>query len=333
MKIADFAFAADGNYVMPLRVAVASLLHACRHNPRPLTVHVLDLGISDSDWAALTVNWSSLMPSARFARHSVSAEKYAEYMVWNGSVAPYARLELPMLLPDVEWCMYFDCDVWVMRDPAELERLCDDRLAMLGHVNFEPMTIRKDGPWLVERGLPFDCKSYVCSGVVILNLAWFRRTGAWKSCFEFLSRYPNPVAVDQTVLNVVCFGHVGLLPSGWGEFSVEAVESGNLGCLHYSGPVPWRAHRGWFYFSGEQELEAAWRRFAVNYAGCKPEDFEELSGFRRAFDLSCAGLVKLVVKLTLLAGLCPETKKARMRRFLRRGKIGLVERIEEEVFS
>lgn len=47
MKIRDFAFAADKNYVMQLKVAVASLLHACRKSPREMTIHVLDLGIGD----------------------------------------------------------------------------------------------------------------------------------------------------------------------------------------------------------------------------------------------------------------------------------------------
>lgn len=332
MKIADFAFAADGNYLMPLRVAVASLLHACRHNPRPLTVHVLDLGIKENDWADLVSFWSRMSPQAKFKRYIISPEKYAGYRIWNGSVATYARLELPILLPQVEWCFYFDCDVLVTRDPRELEETCDPQMAIIGRVNYGLTTRQVDAPWLNERNLPFDESTYICAGVLLMNLDWFRRTGKWRSCFAFLEKYPNPAAVDQTVLNVVCFNNVGLLPQGWGEFSVEAVESDASGCVHFSGKSPWQVHSGWFYFCGEYKLESIWRRFAIKYAGCTDGDFDEMSPVKGTVSWLLAHAIFVGVEIIWKMGLYPLSAKNRIERFLRRCKAKVAARINNELF-
>ena len=269
MKIKDFAFAADKNYVMQLKVAVASLLHACRKSPREMTIHVLDLGIGDEGWTDLIGMGKRLMQQARFERHPISAERYRAFKVWNGSLAPYARLELATLLPHVDWCFYFDCDVFIVNDPIELESLCKDDVALIGRLNFEKGTDFGDGPWLIKHSLPFDKSHYVCSGVLLMNLNYIRTQSLEKQFFEFLQQHPNPYAVDQTVLNVVCFGQIELLPSGWGVFSREALAEPECGCIHFSGRSPWSDFWWWFYYCGEHRLADIWRTFALQIAKCQ----------------------------------------------------------------
>lgn len=269
MKIRDFAFAADKNYVMQLKVAVASLLHACRKSPREMTIHVLDLGIGDEGWTGLIEMGRRLMQEARFERHPISAERYRAFKIWNGSLATYARLELATLLPHVDWCFYFDCDVFILNDPIELEPLCRKDIALIGRLNLEKGTDTGDGPWLIEHSLPFDKSHYVCAGVLLMNLDYIRRHNLENQFFEFLGKYPNPYAVDQTVLNVVCFGHIERLPSGWGVFSREALAESKCECIHFSGKSPWNDFWWWFHYCGEHRLADIWRTFALQIAKCQ----------------------------------------------------------------
>lgn len=333
MEISDFAFAADGNYVMPLRVAVASLLHACRFKPRAITVHILDVGIPDGKWNELAAFWIALMPQAKFRRHIVSAERYKGYRIWNGSLATYARLELPDLLPDVDWCFYFDCDILITRDPAELEEVDVSDLAILGQLNYGPATDSSDGPWLASRKLPFDPRCYVCAGVLLMNLSYLRRTNGANRCFDFLERHPDSIAADQVALNVVCFGHIGLLPPGWGVFSIEAMVEGRSGCIHYSGKLPWRSHRGWLYFCGEHKLERLWRRFAVRVGGCSMRDFENLPMWVRIRDFAIALSIRAIAETVVSLRLYPTRMSARMERIRRRFRSDLIGRLEMELFS
>lgn len=316
MKISDFAFAADGNYVEQLRVTVASLLHACRKRPRPLTIHVLDLGIPNDMWDNLVTRWGIIFPQASVRRHNISPDKYKEYKIWNGSVATYARLELPVLLPDVEWCFYFDCDTLIIHDPDELEPLCDPDAAIIGCRNCELATATIDGPWIKQRSLPFDPNKYVCAGVLLMNLRWFRQNENWKRCFDFLERYPNPVSVDQTVLNVVCNGHVGLLPDGWGAFPDEALLLGECGCVHYSGKPPWKFSSDWFYYCGEHKLGDVWRRFAKEVAGWNPPRKSLLTAVRSCALRILGFAITSAAHLAVAANIAPgnsHTKRIRLR--------------------
>lgn len=266
-ELSHFVFAADGNYVLQIRVAVASLLHACRRKPRTITVHILDLGIADSDYDALVSSWRAVGSFAVVRRHRVDKSIFSGFAHWNGSVATYARLLLPSQLPDVDWCLYADGDTFFVKDPDELIFSLDDAMAMVGHLNPPSITDAIDGPWLKNHHLDFKSNRYVCAGLVLLNLRHFRDEGLQSKAFAFLKEFPAPVSADQCVLNVICFGRVGLLPEGWGAFTSEAAACGCCGCVHFSGVAPWRPPRNWMFYCGEDGLVDVWYEFAERVLG------------------------------------------------------------------
>lgn len=265
----DFVFAADGNYILQIRVAVASIIHACRHRPRALSIHILDMGIGDADWSALCSTWTKMSSQAIIVRHPLNKDLFSNFKPWNGSVAPYARILLPSLLPDVKWCLYADGDTFFIDDPDSLSQSLDTSLSLVGHRNPSAISKVSDQPWFIKNGLPFDIDKYVCSGLLLMNLEKLRNEKIKEKALDFLSRHPDSVAADQSALNAVCHGSIGLLPDGWGTFMYETATCQNCKCVHFAGTAPWKTPTSWMFYCGEHRIVDLWYRFADRILGIK----------------------------------------------------------------
>ena len=303
--LSHFAFAADERYSLQMKVAVASLLHACRQKPREVHVHVLDVGIKDTTFSVMRDLWRRMMPSVVVERHVVDPQRYRNYRLWNNSLAAYARLDLPFILPNVDWCFYLDCDVLLVSDPVELESLLTKGLLIAGHLNPRQITIENDARWLQTKDMSVDIDKYVCSGVLLMNLKGMRENGAGRRAFDFIERYPDTVAPDQIALNVVCAGRVGLLPDSWGGFPVEIVRANTCDCIHFVGAVPWKADHGWEFFLHKYRLTKLWCRFAEEFCD-EPGLWTRYCGWRVAWkDRIKALVLKPVLCFAALTRLYP----------------------------
>lgn len=261
-----FAYAADGNYALQLKIAVASLLYALRQRTRAIYIHVLDLGLTDKQWNQLIDLWGRIQSKAIFKRHIISTQQFAKYKKWNNSYAPYARLELPDLIPDAEWCLYADCDTLFLCDPQQLEPLLDNNKALIGHRNPIAISNEFDKKWFDDKSIHLDFSKYICSGLVAINLNWFREHNAKQKCIVFLDKYPDVLTPDQSALNYVCRNNIGLFSDGWGDFAYEAIKTDACYCLHYAGTTPWNPPKSWMFYCGEHKLLDIWYEFAYEIA-------------------------------------------------------------------
>lgn len=275
-RLKDFCFAADENYWMPLQVCVASLLWSLRKSrDADIIVHVLDLGISDSTYADIESRWKSLVNriknnsgciSIQFDRHPIDKTRFDGLMLWNGSVATYARLLLPQLLPDVDWCVYSDCDVLFVESPVSLEAVIKDDVLLFGHKN-PPWSDAIDGAWFRDNNLMFHHRTHICAGFIVMNLKGFRENCIAEKSFDFLGKYQKPASADQSALNCVCADSIRLLPSLWGITNGEIHEEAG-GAIHYADGVPWKAPWNCTMLLGlNQRVSDLWRQFAVKVAG------------------------------------------------------------------
>lgn len=264
MVINHFAYASDGKYALQLKIAVASLLYATRLTPRLLHIHILDLGLNDTQWNETVKSWKAILDATEFHRHVISTDQFSKYKQWNNSYATYARLLLPDIISDAEWCLYADCDTFFIDDPAALQNALNNKLALVGHLNPIAITTQYDKKWFEERDLQLDFSKYVCAGLVAMNLDWFRKNNARQKCIEFLDAHPDVLTPDQSALNYVCRGNIGLFPDGWGDFAYEAIKDDSCHCIHYAGTMPWNPPRSWTFFCGEHKLLNFWYEFAEN---------------------------------------------------------------------
>lgn len=275
-------YSTDEGYLKPTLVAAASALHWASARER-MVITVLDTGITEASW-----KWFETKLRTRFgkgfglSRLRLDVAQFRGFKIWHGSFGAYARILIPNLLPDVKWCVYCDGDTLFTDDPFLLEPLMDDTKAYLGHEDW-----LSDHPpqetWFPAHGCKWDREQYVCSGFILMNLAWFRENDGVAKCMEFLARNPDPPTVDQDALAAVCQGHVGRLPDRWGQFSYSGFAFGRPGCIHYAGDRPWDliGYAG----IGYTDMMSLWYQYARRLLGLKRADLQKRVG--RSYVLVC----------------------------------------------
>jgi len=245
MKL-HLVYATDSRYLFPTRVSACSAIERCA-SPDELVIDVLDCGILDADWQAFQCSMRRDMGNAfSLKRHMIDMSSYADFKEWHASRGTYARLEIPRLLPDVDWCVYADGDTLFTDDPMKLCGFEDPDVALLGHFEatngcrvFSQGRERSLDSWYCDHHLPWNGTQHLCSGFLLMNLAWFWETNASARCFELLRHFPDIPFCDQGVLNVVCHGYKRALPTGWGCFTPDLTDDTPRGCLHYVLERPW----------------------------------------------------------------------------------------------
>lgn len=274
----DLVFLSDNGYARQLLVASGSAVYAMRDEDERPVVHVLDCGILDETWAEYTAAIRRLSEkiglSAEVVRHHVDMSQFSNFAAWgNGSRATWARLLIPELLEGVDQCLYSDCDVLFVENPRETLSALDGRAILAGH--FNPFGDRSpDARYLRAKGLPFSSEAYLCTAFVAMDVKAFREERLQAACFDFARRYPDSVALDQIVLNEVCYGRTALLPEGWGLFTHEcSAFEGRIKSIHFSGGWPWTRCKNAYdamCIRLSREACAIWHDFESGVLGLSP---------------------------------------------------------------
>lgn len=122
------------------------------------------------------------------------------------------RLLIPILFKQYEKILYLDCDLVVNNDIANLYNVNITKY-MLGAIpdNWRlPSVVRYR-----QDELCIDSKLYFNSGVLLFNLISFYQNGSVEKGLQLANSGREFPTVDQDVLNIVCNGHVKLLPMKW----------------------------------------------------------------------------------------------------------------------
>ncbi|MBQ4324456.1 MAG: glycosyltransferase family 8 protein [Clostridia bacterium] len=160
------------------------------------------------------------------------------------SIAIYYRLFIPTLFPEYDKAVYLDCDVVLERDVADLfaTELGDSML--VGVVRDEIVADTPPFQEYVRRhvGVPDD--EYFNSGVMVMNLALFRRLDITGKFARALKKYAFPsVAPDQDYLNALCNGRVVYLEKAWNLMFSPHPYDGPVYLVHYNMFLkPWLYH-------------------------------------------------------------------------------------------
>jgi lipopolysaccharide biosynthesis glycosyltransferase len=243
----NIVFASDAGYLRQLLVATCSAVRATRDDTERLDVHVLDCGIPDGSWEIYAATVRRLADdcgaNAEIMRHVVDLAPFANLDGWtNGSKATWARLLIPKILPNVDSCVYSDCDMLFIDSPRDmLKTLRQSPDALIaGHLDLRSSRSQAS-EWCRRNGLSGDEKNYVCCGLLAMNLKAFREEGLVAKCLDFATRHPGVRYPDQTTLNQVCLGRTATLSDGWGLFPQEChIFDGRIKSIHFAGGYPWR---------------------------------------------------------------------------------------------
>lgn len=295
-------YASDANYVRYIEVAACSAyIKASR--PEDLIVHVLDCGIPDDAWAAFVKRLESALPTTpHLVRHPIDMARFADFPRWNhGSLAIYARLYLPELLPEEDWCVYADGDTLFVDDPLAILACRDASIALLGRQ--DPFASASTRAWYASHNFPRDPATYLCSGFLLMNLRLFRERNYARQCMDFMRVYPDAAFPDQDALNVVCAGSKRALPEGWGIFAAKVFGAERPRCIHYAGigELPWRVSFSWK--QGYRESMKIWYCCAETLLGLSREEVSKVPGWRWRLGLAYTWALKCMVRtLRLIPG-------------------------------
>ena len=210
-----------------------------------LTLHVFDFGLSDQSWNTLEKAVLSHPHPPKLNRLTLKSfsSVFENLKAPNGtSKAFYTRLFFAELF-EFDRLIYLDSDLLVFKN---LNQLSDVDIANSAGA----AVLNEDGPTLdfdieieeCER-LQLNPKSnYFNSGVMWMNLEYWRANKLTQKCVDYLNS-DEPIRFhDQTTINVVMNDQIKLLDSSWNRI-VKRCDPDELvtpdSVLHYTEEKPW----------------------------------------------------------------------------------------------
>ncbi|MEI8278503.1 MAG: glycosyltransferase family 8 protein [Bacteroidota bacterium] len=195
----NVAITLDKNYLQHAAVMLFTLI---KNNPNT-DIHlyaICDDKIEDEDWTKLSKVYQGsrlVLEKVRIDPAHFSNFKLSDH----ATLANYYRIQMAELLPEnIDKLLYLDVDIVVLKDLLELYRTDID--------NYYVAAIEDpDNPVRFKFGFsPSD--PYFNSGIMLINLAAWRRDNLLKKLTEFILNNAALIQYwDQDAFNVVCKGH------------------------------------------------------------------------------------------------------------------------------
>lgn len=239
------AFCVNDGYAEYIMVSIKGLLE---NNSVPVMIHILSDYISERNVGQLK-NLVCPYPNAELNVVIVDDSKLRGLKdTWT--IYTWYRVLLPEILDtNVHRVLYLDADVIVARNIEELFQLDMTNKAIAGTIDFqskEPSTYKRCG-YEQEKG-------YVCAGVMLMNLDYWREHDIANQVIQWGRENNDRIQFpDQDSINYICRDTKILLPLKYnivdGFFHddyyyreypkelKECIESPSI--IHYAGQAPW----------------------------------------------------------------------------------------------
>lgn len=195
---------ADERYAMPLATTLSSIARSNRRH-WPIQVHVLQDGMSDRSRQRVLDSVPS--QSIAILWHGVNLSSFASLSTLpHISRMTYARFLIDQCLPQaLRRVLYLDTDILVLADLEQLWR-ADLRGAIIGAVPDRYIDAMLNGHSGVRREDVPRVRAYLNAGVMVIDLARWRKACVSERSLEYLCRHPTTPYADQDALNVACDG-------------------------------------------------------------------------------------------------------------------------------
>ena len=252
------SYSTDSNYIFPTLVSMTSLMKKANNNTF-CKFYILHNELSNEDKAKL----NSI--SKKYKNCSVDLvdvkDSFSNSYEGRWSVATYFRLLLPDILKNKSKCLYLDGDTIVRHDLYDMFNTDLSDFYIAG-VHDGYLDEKKSPNYYREiLGLE-DVNSYVCAGVLLMNLEKMRNDNICNISKDLVLQNDKDKkfsCLDQDILNKVCYGHIKLLPFKFGMHThvlgsySEKIYTKNLGIsqnefskmkndptiVHFSAGKPW----------------------------------------------------------------------------------------------
>lgn len=239
--------------------AATVIASALKYGSGGFIVNIIDAGLSGSDREGFGRVVAKFGDRAKLVFHSFDNSVFVKANTFYGNYSTYARLLAEQML-DSDWCFYLDADLLVTKDLRLILREIDlsGNNLVWGVAGKE---IVDKTPLLVDA----SPKYYINAGVAVYNLREWRRIGLLSKVKKLLSSNVQLQYHDQTIINYVSIGRLGLLDENWNFWVTYDDEERNIAAgdgriYHFVGPrKPWSRP----VFSGAERMWVAFYRECV----------------------------------------------------------------------
>lgn len=237
----------DNNYAQHCVAMLCSLFD--NNKSYTFCVHILINNLSEQNRVAITEMAKSYGNEAIFHVVDESLLEGLQYRKHRPlTKAAYYRVLLPSIIDEtIERILYLDCDMIVLRDISELFRVDISGYALAATSDVTPWTSEHR----IQLNLSLHDRAF-CSGIMLINLKYWREHDAQNRLLEFSRIKREPVYLhDQDSLNYVFRNQWFELPPKWNHsplsISVGAEKQFDNDeyalcpyIMHYSGDLkPW----------------------------------------------------------------------------------------------
>ncbi len=227
-------FSTDDNYIPYLDIAVASLIENASDNYN-YRIIVLNTGLDGKNIELVKRNEK---PGFKIDFTDISDKlegiKSRLKNVYHFSLVSYYRLFIASLFPEYDKIIYLDCDLVVLGDISELY-FTELGNNIIGAAKEQFVSNTPEFMLYAKEAVGVDPAGYVNSGVLLLNLAEFRKAKIENRFVELISKYDfDLLDPDQAYLNRLCHGKIKLLPNGWNKVPYPVECEGKKNIVHYA---------------------------------------------------------------------------------------------------
>lgn len=227
----DIVLCTDDNYVMPTAVLMTSIGRS--NKSLDIHYHIVTAGLSKDSQDALTRNKGSERSSITY--YTIDESFVKDCPIRPGehlSIAAYFRLMLPSILPQsITKVLYLDGDIICVDSIEELWKMPLDGISAMAAPDMRCNDIRN-----LNR-LSLSCTDeYLNSGVMLINLDWWRQNDVQNKSVRFASENQDICLFhDQDTLNVVLHGSMRQLSIRYNlqEHFLEPFEKQFISKIHF----------------------------------------------------------------------------------------------------
>ena len=210
------AMAADDNYTYPTIVSITSLMTNSK-NDTYYDIYIMIPGNFNEENKQKILSLHEKYENKCKITLIDMQDRYKNANDKGHITTPaYYRLALSDVLPGEKKIIWLDCDTLIFEDLTDLFNIAMRDFYYMGFLDDNV-----DG--LAEFGIKDD--HYICSGVMLVNLEKLRQDDMVNKFEKFISENNDKlVQHDQTVINLICYENIGVLPAKYGVFNFATLE-------------------------------------------------------------------------------------------------------------
>lgn len=227
-------FTTDDTYIPYLDVAISSLIENASkaYNYR---IIVLNTGLCEENVKKVKAREASGFKIDFIdISERLKSIKSRFKNVYHFSIVTYYRLFIASLFPEYDKIVYIDCDLVVLGDISEFYRT-ELGENIMGAVPDPFVKNTAEFSLYAKNAICVEPAEYINAGVLLLNLAEFRKNDIENKFINLISTYDfDLVDPDQAYLNYLCRGKIHFFKNGWNKIPSPLPCEGKKNIVHYA---------------------------------------------------------------------------------------------------